>query len=173
MPTALASLLLALSGHGLLYAGKARCAALDERSWSQAGSLRLSADCGAYKLKVASEPDGSAEAGRARLAEWKARFLGQFEGEAAYPGMVTRAVSVPESLRPRPAHKKDRSVWLAPATERLTFGAGSPDLAPLRAVVSHRWCAKKGRAVELSLFYPAEGFDEKAALAEEARYSCL
>jgi hypothetical protein len=107
------------------------------------------------------------------LAEWKTRLYGQFEGAMSYPGMVTRRYDVPDSLRPRALPVSgDRAAWIVPATERLTFGAGADDLVRYMAVVTHRWCPESKRAVELTLFYPRESFQEKEALAEEALFSC-
>jgi hypothetical protein len=161
----------ALASHGLRYTGKGRYAGLEERAWGGV-SRRLSAASGAARLRVLSEPDADAAAARRRLDEWAARFLGQFDGDAAYPGMVTKSIATPEALRPRRLPVKDRAVWVAPATEALAFGAGAEDLAPYRAVLSQRWCAGAGRTVELALFYPAAAFVEKDALAEEASFTC-
>ncbi len=58
----------------------------------------MTAESGATRLRVASEPapDFAAAAGRL-LAEWKTRLYGQFEGAMSYPGMVTRRYDIPES----------------------------------------------------------------------------
>ena len=164
----------ALTPHGIAYAGKAQYRVKLDRSLSEGGSRRLTAELDGTRLRVASEPARDAASARRLLAEWKTRLYGQFEGAMSYPGMVTRRYDVPEALRPRvvSAAGGGRSAWIVPATERLTFGAGADDLVRYIAVVTHRWCPEAGRAVELTLFYPRESFSEKAALSEEAAFTC-
>jgi hypothetical protein len=163
----------ALAPHGIAYAGKTPYRVTLDRSLSEGGSRRLTAEFGAERLRVASEPAHDAVSAGRLLAEWKTRLYGQFEGAMSYPGMVTRRFDVPEALRPRAiSAARGLSAWIVPATERLTFGAGADDLVRYIAVVTHRWCPGAGRAVELTLFYPRESFREKDALAEAAAFTC-
>ena len=164
----------ALASHGLVYGGKAPYRVTLDRSLSEGGSRRTTAQLDATRLRAASEPAPDMAAAGRLLAEWKTRLYGQFEGAMSYPGMVTRRFDVPTELRPRAvsAAGAGRSIWIVPATERLTFGAGADDLVRYFAVVTHRWCPQAGRAVELTLFYPRESFHEEAALAEEAAFAC-
>ncbi|MFI5361142.1 MAG: hypothetical protein ACHQ49_04160 [Elusimicrobiota bacterium] len=164
----------ALLPHGVDYAGKAAFRVTLDRSLSEGGSRRLTAESGGTRLRVASEPARDAAAAGRLLAEWKTRLYGQFEGAMSYPGMVTRRYDVPKDLRPRAvsAAGGGRSAWIVPATARLTFGAGADDLVRYFAVVTHRWCPAAGRAVELTLYYPRESFREESALAEEAAFTC-
>ncbi|MDX6769482.1 MAG: hypothetical protein SF051_08115 [Elusimicrobiota bacterium] len=163
----------ALSRQGLRYAGARSYRGARERSWGAAGSRRLAAASADARLKASSEPDADAAAARRRLGEWAARFLGQFAGDAAYPGMVTREVAVPDSLRPRRVEADGRTVWLAPASAGMAFGVGAEDLVAYRAVVSQRWCPGSRRSVELALFFSTASYREADALAEEASFTCL
>ena len=163
----------ALLPHGMTYSGKMIYQVTLDRSLSEGGSRRLTAESAATRLRAASEPAHDAAAAQRLLSEWKTRLYGQFEGAMSYPGMVTRRYDIPEALRPRVVSAAGgRSVWIVPATARLTFGAGADDLVRYIAVVTHRWCPEAGRAVELTLFYPRESFLEKTALAEEAAFAC-
>ncbi|MFI5349250.1 MAG: hypothetical protein ACHQ2Z_06885 [Elusimicrobiota bacterium] len=163
----------ALHPHGMTYSGKKMYQVTLDRSLSDGGSRRLTAESGATRVKIATEPARDAAAARKLLSEWKTRLYGQFEGAMSYPGMVTRRYDIPEALRPRAlAAAGGRAAWIVPATDRLTFGAGADDLVRYIAVVTHRWCPEAGRAVELTLFYPRESFSEKAALVEEAAFTC-
>lgn len=171
---ALVAVAAALAPHGLSYAGRTPWNTTHQRAWGEDGSRRLTAEAGPARLRAASEPAANEEAGRRLLAEWSARLSNQFDGEMSYPGIITRRYEVPAALRPRAVMEAaGRSVWITPATERLTFGVGSSDLVKFMAVVSHRWCPAAGRAVEVSLFYPRAEFSEKAALREESAFSCL
>lgn len=159
--------------HGLKYEGTVAYGPIDDRDWGTAGSRRFYAEAGAARLRIVSEFDPDERSGKRRLFEWRARFIGQFDGEAAYPGMMTRTLRTPDSLRPREiSAASGRKVWLAPATERLTFGAGAEDLVSYWAIVSHRWCRLAGRSVEIELFFPVKSFRRKTALMEEAAFSC-
>ena len=164
----------ALHPHGIVYGGKAQYRVTLDRSLTEGGSRRLTAELNATRLRVASEPARDAAAAGRLLAEWKTRLYGQFEGAMSYPGMVTRRFDIPQELRPREisATGNGRSIWIVPATERLTFGAGADDLVRYFAVVTHRWCPKAKRAVELTLFYSRETFREETALSEEAAFTC-
>ena len=163
----------ALLPHGMTYSGKNMYQVTLDRSLSEGGSRRLTAQFAATRLRAASEPARDAAGAGRLLAEWKTRLYGQFEGAMSYPGMVTRRFDIPEALRPRALTTAGgRAAWIVPATERLTFGAGADDLIRYIAVVTHRWCPEAGRAVELTLFFPRESFREKDALAEEAAFAC-
>lgn len=162
-----------LSRLGLRYTGRRAYSVAQTRSWDASGSRRLSASADPVRLKVSSEPDADPASARRRLGEWAARFIGQFDGDAAYPGMVTREVSAPPSLRPRRAAVAGRSVWLAPASAAMTFGVGADDLVRYQAVVSHRWCPAAGRTVEVALFFSTASYRETDALSEEASFDCL
>lgn len=159
---------------GLQYGGSTPYEVTLDRVQLESGSRRLKAAAGAVVLKADARPAPDAAAAERRLGEWRARLLGQFEVAAGYPGMVTREIEVPAALRPEAVAgiPAGRSVWIVPATERFTFGAGAEDLVFYMSVVSQRWCPQSGQVAELTLFYPKKGFDRKAALAEEARFAC-
>lgn len=163
-----------LAQHGLIERGGGAWDDVSERSWSASASRRLTAGREGTRLRATSEPAADEAAGRRTLAERRARFLAQFDGDIGYPGMVTRTFSVPEDFRPRvaPPGPDGGSLWLSAATERFTYGPGAADLVRYVAALSLRWCPAARRVVELELFFPKESFSEKRALSELSAFSC-
>ena len=164
----------AILAFGLHYGGTTPYTVTLDRVWQEGGSRRLKAEAGPVVLRAHAQPAEDEAAAQRRLGEWQTRLLGQFEVAAGYPGMITREIEVPASLRPKPVPglADGRAIWIVPATERLTFGAGAEDLVFYISVVSQRWCPEAKKVVELTLYYPKKGFQEKTALAEEARFTC-
>lgn len=162
-----------LAENGLRYSGKQAYTVELDRAWSLR-SHRIVGKAGEIKARVTAERVEDERQAERKFAEWRLWVYGPFQGDAAYPGMVTKKFEAPPELRPQEKATKEggRKVLLVPATERLTFGAGAGDLAPRRAVVSFRYCPKARVAAQVELFWTAQGFREDAALEEEAAYGC-
>lgn len=163
----------ALADAGLAYGGKRAYAVSVDRAWSER-SRRIVGRAGTLNARVTAERAEGQKAAERKFREWKLWVYGPFQGDAAYPGMVTKKFEAPPELRPREisAKGKGRTVLIVPATDRMTFGAGADDLAPQRALVSWRYCPRQRAAVQIELFWPAREFREEAALEEDAAFVC-
>lgn len=166
----------ALAKLGLVYRGSRSYTVQGQAAFAQGTpeeSRRLTAKADGVRLRLVSESAPDDAAAFRRLDDLRARFLAQFDGDIGYPGMVTHTLHVPDVLRPKELKSgPDRRDFIAPATARMTFGVGSPDLVSYTALVSLRVCAVQKRVVQVELFFTTAAFDASAAAAESAAFDC-
>lgn len=145
-------------------------------NWSGKAAVfrTISASSGANRLRLELTKNISAAQAEKTMKERFLRIDALYSGGAAYPGMITTEVSVPESLRPVEvkAGPVANSARLLAATQNLAYGAGAEELVVYRGVLGWFYCTSSAMLTQYEIFFPKAVFSPEKAGKEAAAFSC-